>query len=178
MAITIDATVGGASTNSNVTEAEAIAVAAITPNLVGWTTVTGSTCSEDEKKWLIAATDWLRTLGYQGYRVTDTQAQPWPRDGAPNPEGTSSTTVFETTVIPNGVKRGTCALAFACGRAGTTDILTLGSTAGVVEETVGPLTTRYADPSQRAQGLAQFPEVMRWINPLLAIVSGQVRLVR
>lgn len=178
MAITIDATVGGSATNSNVTEAEAIAIAAVTPNLVGWTTVTGSACTEDEKKWLIAATDWLRTLAYQGYRVTDTQAQAWPRFNAPNPEGTTSTAVFATTEIPNGIKRGTCALAFACGRAGTTDILTLDSKIGIVEKTIGPITTRYADPSQRAQGLARFPEVMRWIGPLLAVGSGQVRLTR
>jgi hypothetical protein len=190
MSITIDATVGGASANSHVTEAEAIAIAAITPNLVGWVTVSGSTCTEDEKRALVAATDWLTTLIYQGARVTTTQSLAWPRYNAQDPDasraggaygyyaGYSSVIPFLPTVMPTRIKRGTCALAFAITRAGTTDILTLDSKIGVVEKTIGPITTKWAEPSQRAQGLARFPEVMRWLGPLLSVGAGQVRLTR
>jgi hypothetical protein len=62
--------------------------------------------------------------------------------------------------------------------AGTTDVAAAGATDGIIEKTVDVLTTVYAQPSQRAQGLARFPRVMKLIGPLLEVGAGQVRLTR
>lgn len=179
MTIAIDASVGGQSSNSFVTEAVAIVFAATRLNLVGWTTISGSACTEDEKKALIESTRELSALIYQGYRTDATQAQAWPRQLAMNPDaGSSYYTLYDSSVIPQRVKDATCELAFEFLKAGTTDIATLDDNLAVLRKKVDVLETDYAAPSQRAQGLARFPRVMRLITPLLGIGAGQVRMVR
>lgn len=179
MSVTIDATVGGQTSNSFVLETEAIAFAVTRLNLVGWATLTGSNCTDDEKRALIEASRELSALIYQGYRTDATQALAWPRQLANNPDaGSTYYTLYDPTVIPQRVKDATCELAFEFLKAGTTDIATLDDTIGIVREGVGSVTTEYAQPSQRAQGLARFPRVTRLITPLLGIGAGQVRMVR
>lgn len=179
MTLAIDATIGGRTSNSFVTEVEAIAFAATRLNLTGWTTVTGTTCTPSEIQALIEATRELSVLSYQGYRTDVTQALGWPRLMAVNPDATSSCyALYDATVIPQRVKDATCEFAIAFLAAGTTDIAGLDSTTGIIEKTVDVLTTRWAAPSQRPQGLARFPRVMRQIAPLLTVGPGQARLVR
>jgi Putative DnaT-like ssDNA binding protein len=179
MSIAIDASVGGQSSNSFVTEAEAIAFAATRLNLVGWTTVDGSSCEDLEQIALVEASRELSTLLFQGYRSDPTQALAWPRQLAPNPDaGSSYYTLYDPNVIPQRIKDATCELAFEFLKGGDTDIATLDSNLAIVEERVDVIATRYAEPSQRAQGLTRFPRVMRHLAPLLAIGSGQVRLTR
>ena len=172
MAVTVVETVGSASANAFVSVAEADAYLEARLNSSAWAG------TEPKKQAIIEATRELSAINWQGYRVDTTQALSWPRYNAPNPDSTSCLEVFATTVIPQRIKDATCELALEFLRLGTTDAAALDSTAGVIEETVGPLTTRWADPSQRAAGLARYPRVQKAIAPLLGIGSGQVRLTR
>lgn len=179
MTLVIDATVGGLTSNAFVTEVEAIAFAATRLNLTGWTTVTGTSCTPTEIQALIEASRELSAMLYQGYRTNAAQALGWPRQMAINPDATSSYyTLYDENLVPQRVKDATCELAIAFLAAGTTDIAGLDSTNGIIEKTVDVLTTRWAAPSQRPQGLARFPRVLRQIAPLLAVGIGQSRLVR
>lgn len=178
MTLTIDASVGGVASNSFVDEPDAIAFAATRLNLAGWSTVSGTSCTEDEKKALIEATRELSALLYQGYRSTNTQALSWPRYLAIDPDQSGCRSYFDPTVLPQRLIDATCELAIAFLAAGTTDIAAADDSLGIIRKTVDVLTTEWAAPSQRLQGLARFPRVMRLLSPLLAIGNGQVRLTR
>lgn len=179
MTLVIDATAGGATANSYVLESEAIVFAATRLNLVGWSTVTGSSCTDQEKAALIEATRELTAIAYQGVRASTEQALAWPRVCAPDPDtGSLALLYFDTTVIPQRVKNATCELAFEFLKAGTTDIASLDPSLAVLRERISVIETDYAAPSQRAQGLAAFPRALRQIAPLLAVGAGQVRLTR
>jgi hypothetical protein len=170
--ITIVETAGAANANSFVSVAEADAYLETRLNSTAWTG------TEPKKQALVEATRELSAIGWQGYRASDAQALAWPRFNAPDPDGTSDFVYFDTAEIPQRIKDATCELALEFLRAGTTDVAALDSLIGITEETVGPLTTRYAEPSQRAQGLARYPRVQKHIAPLLGVGAGQVRLTR
>lgn len=176
MAITIVATAGGASANSFCTEAEAIAYVATRLNASAWTTASGSTCTEDEKKALCEATREISALDFLGYRADDTQALAWPRQYAPEPDQVGGG-YFATTEIPVAVKDATAELAFQFLKAGTSDLAALDASLGVVEKTVDVLTTRY-QPYQRPTGLKRLPSVWRFLAPLLVSQANSTRLVR
>ena len=75
---TLDATLGGSSSNSYVDLAGADAIAANLPFADEWAALT-----DDQKtNGLIVATRWLETLNYNGERCTTTQRLKWPRKGA------------------------------------------------------------------------------------------------
>jgi hypothetical protein len=167
MAITIDASVGGASANSYATEAEVIAYMAARLNATNWTTITGSTCTEDEKKALIEAGRELGAPTYIGARVTTTQALDWPRAWAMNPDSpVMAWSYYETTVIPRRVKNAQCELAFQFLKLGATDVAAPSPTAGILVKTIDVLSTTYSEYSQPL-GLARFPRVLALLGPLL-----------
>jgi hypothetical protein len=179
MTITIDATIGGPTSNSFIDEADAIAFAATRLNLLGWATVTGTACTENEKKALIEATRELSAIIYRGLRSSTTQALAWPRRLATDPDLNAEWyPYFADDILPQRMQDATCELAIAYLAAGTTDIGTLDSNVGVIRETIDVITTQWAAPSQRAQGLARFPRVIRLIAPLFGIGTNQVRLTR
>ena len=183
MSITIDATSGGASANSFVTEAEAIAYAAtrlaagIGTGSGVWTTVSGSTCTETEKAALIEATREITVREFVGQRSTSTQALSWPRLWAPNPDA-QYWNWYLTTAIPQRVKDATCELAIQFLKAGTTDLAALDSTNNIARRRVDVLETEYVQPSQRAKGLGRFPRVLNLLRPLLAQTSAGMSIVR
>ena len=177
MALSIVADAGSATANSFVTEAQAIAFAATRLNLSGWVTVAGTTGTATEQQALVEATRYLSALGYQGTRSSDTQALAWPRMNAPNPDA-SFCAEFDPGVIPQRVQDATCELAIAFLAAGTSDLAALDPKDGVILKTIDVITTQWANPTQRVQGLDRFPRVTRLIKPLLSMASGQVRLVR
>jgi hypothetical protein len=186
VSIAIVATAGSATANSFVTESEVIAYMATRLNNSTWTSVTGSTCTEDEKKALIEATRELSALSYIGERVDGTQVLSWPRENAQNPDspgidsmGGETLGDFDSDEIPQRVKDATCELAFQFLKSGTTDLAALDSKIGVISKTIGPISTTYANPAERAQGLARFPRVLNYIRPLLAKASqGGLSVVR
>jgi hypothetical protein len=173
--VTLDATVGGAAANTFATDAEADDYIGNRLNSGAW-----SAASEDDQaRALIEATRELSTMIWQGSRATDTQALSWPRFLAPNPDGVTITwwAYYDPAIIPQRIKDATCELALEFLRAGTSDIASTDTAAGVIEKTVDVLTTRW-QPGQRPLGLNRFPRVMKLISPLLSIGTGQVRLTR
>lgn len=75
---TIDATLGGESSNSYVDVAFADAYAANKSWATDWAALT-----EDQKEVaLITSTSWMETLSYAGTRCSATQALKWPRSDA------------------------------------------------------------------------------------------------
>lgn len=176
---TIVATAGAANANSFVTEAEAIAYAADRLNLPsGWTSVAGSTCTENEKKALIAATQDLDRLVYAGCRTTSTQRLAWPRAYALDPDTSVDHQVddytgqpfYDDDEIPTRIKDATIELALEHLRA---DITVADSAFGVVREKVDVLETEWT-PGMRLSGLARFPRVAQLVAPLLGSTGMEV----
>lgn len=175
MPVTIDATAGGASANSFVTLTEAQAYADGRLNESLWEAAT----TDKKNRALVEATRELSAKTWQGQRTTTTQALSWPRAWAPNPDIVfAGTPFFDSTIIPQRIKDATCELALQFIKAGSTDIAALDPTISVTEKTVGPLTTRYAEPYARARGLARFPSVIRYIRPMLSGLSNSAEVIR
>jgi hypothetical protein len=172
MAVTVVATVGSASANSFVTVTEADTYLESRLNSDLWTG------TEPKKKAVIEATRDISAMSFQGNRTDATQALSWPRANAPDPDGTSDYDYFDDDEIPQRVKDATCELALEYLRAGTVDVASQDSKQNVIEKTIGPISTRYSDPSQRATGLSRYPRVMGKLSALLGIGSNQVRLTR
>jgi len=184
VSITIVATVGAATANSYVTEAEYIARAATLPDAPTGTTVTGPTCSEAEKGWLVEMQRNLTLLPWKAGRVSSTQALAWPRLYAEDPDAPSLLGIvgatdfwFEETEIPQRVKDAQIDGALICYAAGKNVFATADKTQGVIEETLDVLTTRW-QPYQRATGMAKYPRIVALIAPLLNAGSGALRVVR
>ena len=121
MAITIDATAGGANANSYITltEANTFVEAMISSTDVSkWTTGTDDT----RNRALAAAAQRLDRERFLGARATDTQSMQWPRTGVRKPDtylntyATSfpfriSEDYFTDTEIPDQIKRAQIELA-------------------------------------------------------------------
>ena len=121
MAVTIDATAGGANANSYITlsEANTFVEAMISSTDVSkWTTGTDDT----RNRALAAATQRLDRERFIGARATNTQALQWPRTGVRKPDTYVNTYAtgfpfrisedyFSETEIPDQVKRAQVVLA-------------------------------------------------------------------
>ena len=121
MAVTIDATAGGANANSYITltEANTFVEAMISSTDVSkWTTGTDDT----RNRALAAAAQRLDRERFLGARATDTQSMQWPRTGVRKPDtylntyATSfpfriSEDYFTDTEIPDQIKRAQIELA-------------------------------------------------------------------
>lgn len=175
MALAIDATVGGAASNSFVTLAE-------------WTTYMEGRLNSDafddadsddtRNRALAEATRELSAVGWRGDRTDDTQALAWPRQWVCNPDDPNGD-YFDTGVIPDRVKRATYELALAFLKAGTTDIVSLDDTTlNVKRSQIDVIATEYYEPGFRVKGLARFPAVMREIRPLMASAGFVTQVVR
>ena len=78
MAITLDATLSGSTSNSYITMATALQIAANMPGGGDWIAAD----EELRNLSLIQATRWLETLNYKGDRCKASQRLKWPRSGA------------------------------------------------------------------------------------------------
>ena len=174
MAVTIVATVGSASANSFVTLAEAATYMEGRLNASTWET---DASTDNKNRALVEATRELSALEWCGRRVDDTQALSWPREMAVDPDSASDF-YFDSTEVPQRVKDATCELAFQFIKAGTTDVAALPGDAEVINKTIDVISTTYADPSHRRQGLRRFPRIWRMIAPLLEPSGSTVRVVR
>ena len=163
MAITIDASVGGASANSFATLAE------FTTYMEGRlnSSAFDDASADSQNRALAEATRELSAKVWLGRRVNDTQALSWPRELVIDPDS-SVANYFASTVIPDRVKDATCELAFQFLKAGTTDVAALDGTLNTKREKVGPLETEYFEPDERARGLARYPSVTRYLRGLVA----------
>lgn len=175
MPVTIDASVGGASSNSYVTLAEAATYMTARLNASAWET---DATTDNKNRALVEATRELNVLVYEGFRAASTQALAWPRFGAVNPDQFGAGHLYLSTEIPQRIKDAQCELALEFIKAGTTDLAALPATDGVISKTVDVLSTTYADPTKRKQGLARFPRVMKLIAPLLDGAGSSLRVIR
>ena len=121
MAITIDATVGGANANSYLTLADAQAIVdgfVQDADVTAWATAT----TDQKNRALFTATQRLDRERYLGARATDTQALQWPRTGVRKPDTyintytvgfpfRITTDYFTDTEIPTQVKYAQVVLA-------------------------------------------------------------------
>ena len=121
MAVTIDATAGGASANSYLTLSDA---QAIVDGMVEDADVTAwaSATTDQKNRALYTATQRLDRERFLGARATDTQALQWPRTGVRKPDTyvnnyasgfpfRISEDYFTDTEIPDQVKRAQVVLA-------------------------------------------------------------------
>lgn len=175
MPIAIDATPGGASANAFVTLAEVQAYMDGRLNGDLW----AAASTDTQNRAIVEATRELSARAWVGQRTTTTQALSWPRAWACDPDiRWGGNPFYDSTIIPQRVKDGTSELAFQFINAGTTDVAAIDPKQNVIEKTVGPLTTRYSEPYQRAQGLGRFPSVMRYIRPLLMGSPNSAEVIR
>lgn len=179
MPLVLDATVGGASSNSyvNLATAEAYMLGRVNP----WPV----TATDLEKTAaLINATALLEREQWAGTRGTDpasalVQALAWPRRWVPTLEFTAypeyvtdnfidtSVAFYSSLTIPTPIIRATCELAMELLRAGTIDRLTYDSTRNVKSKGVDVLRTEYVEPWQRVRGLGYFPSVLSLVAHLM-----------
>lgn len=183
MPVAIVATVGSASANSYVTLADANTELEARLNATLWDAATTDT----KNRALVEAQRTLQTLEWKGSRVDATQVLAWPRQYVENPDAPFDATAsrpfdetlyYAATIIPDRVRQAQVEIAFQFVNAGTTDLAALPATDGVVQETIGPLSTTFASPAQRARGIARFPRVRDLLAPLLANGAGGLTVVR
>lgn len=141
MAITITIEDGSnvANANSFVTIAEARAYAVERG-------VTLSATDDDVAVQIIKAKDYLESFAnrYQGEMTNADQALQWPRTDV---YISGSETAFPSNAIPKQLKSAQSSLVIAISEG--VDIMPNYSAADfVTEETVGPITTKYADPTK------------------------------
>ena len=102
MAVTLDATLSGATSNSYIDMTSAVAIAANIPGGGDWVAL-----GEEERNLsLIVATRWLETLTYAGSRCAAMQRLKWPRSGA-----SCDGVVSECTTIPYRIQEAEVTLA-------------------------------------------------------------------
>lgn len=177
MPLVLDATVGGASSNSYVdlTTAESYMLGRVNP----WTgTDAAKTAALVNATSLLEQEQWAGTKGSTATSAL-TQALAWPRRWVPTLEFTAypeyitdnfidtSVAFYSSLTIPQPLVRATCELAMELLRAGTTDRLTYDSKRNVKRKTVDVLTTEYFEPWQRARGLGYFPSVLSLVAHLM-----------
>ncbi len=136
MAITLDATSGGALSNSYLTLPDANTYFESRANSSIWTAITDD---EIKKQLLITATKTIDYNDFLGTRedTTTPQALKFPRIGLPLQDGISY-----DSVIPKDIKEATCELAIHLA---SVDMSTFGTQSGAIKkEKVGSLEVTYA----------------------------------
>jgi hypothetical protein len=180
--VSITATAGSASANAFVTLAELASYMEARLN----STLFDSATTDTKNRAIVEATREITVLAWEGSRTDTTQALSWPRTYAIDPDKPSPTLLgdiallyFDTDEIPQRVKDATCELAFEFIRAGTSDVAAQDAKQNVIQKTIGPISTTYSEPFQRATGLARFPRVVSLLAPLLnRTSSGGLEMVR
>jgi len=129
----LDATIGGATTNSYVTLAEAITYFSNRAHASEWE------AEENQANVLITASsvlDWYVT--WKGVQATETQAMGWPRSGVYNKVGT----LYAEDVIPQEIKTAVFEYALASL---SSDRTADGDLAGLSELKAGSLSLKTDD---------------------------------
>jgi hypothetical protein len=128
----------------------------------------GVTLSDDDeviKAWIINATDYLESgevaCKYQGHKTNCEQSLQWPRTGVE-----ICCVAFSSTAIPKQLKDAQ-SVAVMLQSEGLILQPNVSAQDYVVEETVGPITTKYANPIQA--GMTQtFTKLEGLLAPLFA----------
>lgn len=174
---TVTSTVGSSVANAYVSVTEVDAYCDARLNASAWN---DEEDDDQKKRAIIEATRELNRLTYVGSKATSTQALQWPREFAPDPDAPwpVSFNYFANTTIPQRVKDATCELALQFLKAGSTDVAALDANAQIIQKTVGPLSTTYAEPYTRRVGLDRYPRVLELVAPLLCGSSNSAEIIR
>ncbi len=178
------ATVGAATANTYITQADATTYFSSRANATSWT----GASSDNKDIALLMATDLLDREKWKGTKGSTptgalTQALAWPRRWAPTLEYDNEPSFvgfddvwvdltlayYSELAIPGPIVDATCELALEILKAGTTD--PFASLAypweNVRRKTVDVLTTEWFGPEDRSSGLGRFPSVIALIAHLL-----------
>lgn len=170
MAAAIDATIGGASANSYATVAQADAYFdERVPAVSSWSAATA-----DEKiRALIQATRRLDILDWIGWRVADSQALRWPRNGVAVQDGDDH---YQNNEIPVPLQHATFEQAEVFLAAGSTDTAANVGLEGFDKIKVGPIELEI----NHADGTGELTDhVDRLLRHMLELGGGNtVRLGR
>lgn len=185
MPLVLDATAGGASSNSYVSLADANSYFEGRPFASAWDDATDP---EREKALVYATTilDRERWAGAKGvtYEGAATQALAWPRRWTPTLEWDAAPQLvaewfidtsigyYSALTVPTPIVRATCELALEILRAGDSDPFAVDDTSNIKREKTGPLETEYFAPTNPTTGLGLFPSVVALIAPLLRTSAG------
>ena len=175
MAPTLDATLGGASSNSYVDLLFADAYAANTQWEADWLTYS----DDDRTAALITATNWLETLGWGGVKCNaGTQRLAWPRSGI-----TCDGVTAACTAIPYEVQTCQVELAYQFLKNPTLMTGATGqATGGVKRQKLDVLEVEYFDASSGSSAgtslASQVPWLQAWLGCWYRSSASQVRLYR
>lgn len=176
MSVTIVATVGSASANSFVTEAEFATYMASKLHGGGY-----YKAGEGSRKIaLVEATRELSVLRYKGSRATSTQALPFPRQSLPVSDSPAGA-YYSTSEVPQLVKDAQMELAHEFLRDEKVDVSVPDrKTPQLLSKQIGPdIKLTHSEGEVRPErGLARFPRVLSLLSPFLLSGYGQSRLVR
>jgi hypothetical protein len=187
MAITIDATVGGASANSYLTLAAAQALIdgmVENDDVTAWATAT----TDQKNRALYSATQRLDRERYLGARATDTQALQWPRTGVRKPDtyiNTYSigfpfkitTDYFTDTEIPVQIQQAQVVLAVYLNN--NKDGMGLSGLEDYKSVSIGSLSVTTAGASSMATGADRVPPIFeRYLTGLRISGPGNFAIRR
>ncbi len=138
--------------------------------ITNWATLS----TAEKEQALRRATDYMQQVYgplWAGLRATSTQALDWPRSGVQRPEIYMG--FWAPTEIPPAVVRGCAELAL---RAAAGELLG-DQGREVVEQTVGPITTKYAQGSAQSK---RYAAVDALLAPMMLAPrgAGVMRIVR
>ena len=187
MAITIDATVGGASANSYLTLADAqdlIDGMVENDDVTAWASAT----TDQKNRALYSATQRLDRERFLGARATDTQALQWPRTGVRKPDTyintyavgfpfKITTDYFTDTEIPDQIKQAQVVLAVYLNN--NKDGMCLSGLEDYKSVTIGSLSVTSAGASSMATGADRVPPIFeRYLTGLRISGPGNFAIKR
>ena len=187
MAITIDATVGGASANSYLTLAAAqdlVDGMVENDDVTAWASAT----TDQKNRALYSATQRLDRERFLGARATDTQALQWPRTGVRKPDTyintyavgfpfKITTDYFTDTEIPDQIKQAQVVLAVYLNN--NKDGMGLSGLEDYKSVTIGSLSVTSAGASSMATGADRVPPIFeRYLTGLRISGPGNFAIKR
>lgn len=187
MAITIDATVGGASANSYLTLAAAqdlIDGMVENDDVTAWASAT----TDQKNRALYSATQRLDRERFLGARATDTQALQWPRTGVRKPDTyintyaigfpfRITTDYFTDTEIPDQIKQAQVVLAVYLNN--NKDGMGLSGLEDYKSVSIGSLSVTTAGASSMATGADRVPPIFeRYLTGLRISGPGNFAIKR
>jgi len=187
MAITIDATVGGANANSYLTLAAAELVIegfVQDDDVTAWASAT----NDQKNRALYTATQRLDRERFLGARATDTQALQWPRTGVRKPDTyintyavgfpfRITTDYYTDTEIPDQIKKAQCVLAVYLNN--NKDGMGLSGIEDYKSVQIGTLRVESAGASASATGADRVPPIYeRYLTGLRISGPGNIAIRR
>lgn len=126
---------------------------------------------------LMKAMRYLETKTFKGSRATLNQSLNWPRKDA-NIDCENPEVIYSETSVPANIKKAEMELALMVND-GVDLMPTMTAADYVIEETIGPITTKYADAASYGLSYApSMPLVDSLLSCMIKSMGGQFRTVR